>query len=276
MLQTIFAAFTDAKDAERAAGALMDHGLTANDISFVAHESYRDGPVGEDRPKAMYTPGPDGGIASGTGVAATGLTQPVIDAEDIQGDPAEAVEGAVHPNRLGDTTYSAMRPFSIPGSEASANAIWAPGDESFEATSAHEERDGSPRPLISTTTGQDVASGAGKGAVAGLGVGLIAGLTSLFLPGFGWVLGGGGLSLALAGAAATTAAGAAAGGVTGFLKDQGVPEDVLIRYHDAFEHGGAILGVLPTEAVDRPTIEAILAKYGALNIDTYGEERMAG
>lgn len=276
MLQTIFAAFNNAKDAERAAGALMDHGLTPNDISFIAHESYRQQERDKDEPRAVYSPGEDG-PAAGSGVAAIGLTKHVYDAVDIDGQPGEAPEGAVHPNRLGDTVYSGNSPFSQPGSEAAANTLWAPGDDSFDPPVANrEEPQGSPRPSISTTTSADAAAGAEKGALAGLGVGLVAGLTSLFLPGVGWVLGGGGLSLALAGTAAATAAGAAAGGVAGYLKDQGIPEDVLTRYRGAFERGGAILGVLPTESVSRPTIEAILAKYGALNIDTYGEERLAG
>ena len=61
----------------------------------------------------------------------------------------------------------------------------------------------------------------------------------------------------------------------GYLKDQGVPEDVLTHYNDTFVQGGAILAVTPNVEKPRAEIEAILSKYGALNIDTYGENRVA-
>ena len=51
---------------------------------------------------------------------------------------------------------------------------------------------------------------------------LFNGIAALFVPGVGWVLGGGALASAIVGAAAATAAGAAAGGVYGYLKDQGL------------------------------------------------------
>jgi len=43
MSETIYASFADAAMAERAAGALLDHGVDEDDISLVSHESaYRD------------------------------------------------------------------------------------------------------------------------------------------------------------------------------------------------------------------------------------------
>jgi predicted phage tail protein len=123
---------------------------------------------------------------------------------------------------------------------------------------------------LSTTTGEDAASGAAKGAGWGLGVGAAAALASLFVPGFGLVLGGGALATALTGAALATAGGAIAGGVTGYLKDQGMPADVSATYGEVVEHGGAILAVqLPSGDVDQATAEGLLAKYAAANIGTY-------
>lgn len=123
---------------------------------------------------------------------------------------------------------------------------------------------------ISTTTAEDAGVGAAKGAGIGLGVGVLAGLAALAIPGFGLVLGGGALAAALAGTAAATAGGAVAGGVTGYLKDQGVPEHEAQPYHEHFERGGAVLSVTaPSNDVGQTTVEGVLEKYGAVNINAY-------
>jgi hypothetical protein len=134
----------------------------------------------------------------------------------------------------------------------------------------HEREELGAKSGISTTTAEDAGSGAAKGAGIGLGVGVLAGLASLTLPGFGIVLGGGALATALAGAAGATAAGAVAGGVTGYLKDQGVPEHAAQPYHEHFERGGCVLAVtVPSNEVGQATAEDVLDKYGAVNINSY-------
>jgi len=115
--------------------------------------------------------------------------------------------------------------------------------------------------------------GAIKGAAVGLSVGAFALALSLLIPGFGIVMGGGALATALAGMVGTIGAGAVAGAVVGYLKDQGVPEEAITVYRNTFDKGGAILAVaVPTE-FNRADIEAILAKYGATNVDMYGDVR---
>lgn len=289
-MQTVFGAFKDLKDAEKAAGALLDHGLQSEDISLVAHEQYREEWEAR-RTQVNYTPPNQGaletslggdpltevpyaGPGSAPGVAATGLTEPVVDDLDIEGNPAEYVEGVVHPNRLGDTVYSADRTLSWPaGENIAAGAQRMPGDSGqYEDADEHELKADHG---ITTTTGADAAKGAAKGAGVGLGVGVLAAVASLFIPGVGLVVGSGALATAIAGAAATTAAGAAAGGVAGYLKDQGVPEDVLVTYNQTLDDGGAILAVTPNAKVSTTEVEAILAKYGATNADAYGEQRFA-
>jgi hypothetical protein len=124
---------------------------------------------------------------------------------------------------------------------------------------------------LSTTTAADAEVGAAKGAGIGLGVGVAAAIASLVIPGFGLVIGGGALATAIAGAAGATAAGAVAGGVTGYLKDQGVPEVAATNYHRAYENGSAVLAlVIPSGDVTRIDAEGILAKYQATNINVYG------
>lgn len=123
---------------------------------------------------------------------------------------------------------------------------------------------------ISTTTPADAGAGAARGAGIGLGLGVLAGAAALLIPGVGFVVGGGALASALGVAAATTAAGALAGGVTGYLKDQGVPEEVVRDYGGTIEQGGAFLALrVPSGDVDRSVADEILAKYGGSNVRAY-------
>ncbi len=124
---------------------------------------------------------------------------------------------------------------------------------------------------VTTTTGADAAKGAAKGAGIGVAVGAAAVVASLFIPGLGLVTGAGALATALGALAGTTAAGAAVGAIGGYLKDQGVPEQVATRYEDAIKHGGALLAVsLPSGDMDRVTAEQILMKYNATDLNSYG------
>src|SRR5688572_15374801 len=141
MANTLYASFSDPEMAEKAIGALLDHGVRGEDVTVVTNETWsrsRYGDFDDDH-----------------------------DADDVE-DHAKAG--------------------------------------------------------VTTTTAGDAASGAAKGAGIGLGVGAAAALASMFIPGFGLVMGGGALASALAGLATTTAGGAIAGGATGYLKDQGVPD----------------------------------------------------
>ena len=123
---------------------------------------------------------------------------------------------------------------------------------------------------LSTTTGADAGVGAAKGAGIGLGLGVLAGLAVLAVPGFGLVLGGGALAAAIGAAGATTAAGAVAGGVTGYLKDQGLPEDSVRTYIDHLQTGGSLLTVtLPSGGVDVVSAEEIISKYDGADVNVY-------
>jgi hypothetical protein len=123
---------------------------------------------------------------------------------------------------------------------------------------------------ITTTTPEDAASGAATGAGVGLGVGILAALAAISIPGVGLVVGGGALATALVGTAATTAAGVIAGGVTGYLKDQGVSDDRVSRFTDMYSRGGAILTIdVPSGNVDAVLAESVLSKYGHANIEVW-------
>ena len=105
---------------------------------------------------------------------------------------------------------------------------------------------------ITTTTAKDAAAGAAKGAGVGLGLGSLAILASLAVPGVGLVMGGGALAAAIAGAVGTTAAGAVAGGVAGYLKDQGIPDEAVTRIASTYSEGGALISVALPSSRRRP------------------------
>ena len=126
---------------------------------------------------------------------------------------------------------------------------------------------------ITTTTGKDAAAGAAEGAGIGLAVGALAALASLLIPGFGLVLGGGALATAAAAAAGTSAAGAIAGGVAGFLYDQGMEASTARGFATTIEQGGAIVEVsAPSGEVAVEAIYHLLGKYGAEQVSEVGVE----
>lgn len=175
-MQNTYATFADPAMAEKAAGALLDHGVRAADLSIVFPEGYKTAEHGK----------------------------------------------------------------TVTG-------------EKLESAAEHG---------ISTTTAGDAGSGAAKGAGIGLVAGTLAALAAVFVPGVGLVLGGGALAMAIGAAAGTTVAGAVAGGVTGYLKDQGVPEQAIEHYEKVIATGGAIVTVsLTDEKIGNAEIESVLAKY---------------
>ena len=90
------------------------------------------------------------------------------------------------------------------------------------------------------------------------------------VPGVGWVVGGGALATAIAGAAGATAAGAVAGGVHGYLKDQGMTEDAVSRYGDAYNSGSTLVAItVPSNDVHAMEAEDTLRKYHGMNVSAY-------
>jgi hypothetical protein len=124
---------------------------------------------------------------------------------------------------------------------------------------------------VTTTTRHDAAEGAKKGLGAGAVLGALAGLASLFIPGYGVVVGGGALATAIGaaiGAAVGTAAGGAvAGGATGYLEDMGVDEEAASDFDRTIRNDGAIIVVhITTGGTTETEIRQILEKYQAVRI----------
>jgi hypothetical protein len=246
MARTIYASFTDISDAERAAGALLDHGVRTEDLSLVSARHDHDTPEAAGMPYDDYAATSDVSSESNTGV-----NRVTADYDD------DGVNRGVTTD-LENANYT--RGSSTGGMDLSGDIPRDPDDvDDLSAKSG-----------ISTTTGADAAAGAAKGAGVGLGVGAVAALASLFVPGFGLVVGSGALATAIGGMAATTAAGAVAGGVTGYLKDQGVDEESAQVYDGAVRNGGAVLAItVPSGDCDEATAGEVIAKYGGSNVNTF-------
>ena len=120
---------------------------------------------------------------------------------------------------------------------------------------------------ITTTTGADAVQGATTGARAGVVLGALAGLASLFIPGYGVIVGGGALATAVSAAIGTAAGSTLVGGVTGYLKDQGVDQEAADDFHQTILNDGAIIVVhLPHGGVRESEVRAVLEKYHAMRI----------
>jgi hypothetical protein len=241
MQETIYATFADPSNAERAAGALLDNGVRQEDLTIVQHYNetantteYRRAVVADD----------------------AGEPIPVADNYDsgMTGMPVIAPEYAASPT---EPAYS--------------TTVYAAVDENPEREGSSEK---AAKEGLSTTTGGDAGIGAAKGAGWGLGIGTVAALASLFIPGIGLVIGGGALATAIGAAAATTGAGAIAGGVTGYLKDQGYEEHDGKRIEEVVKNGGALLGVsLPSGHVDFAKAWEIIDKYNGAPISEAARNR---
>ncbi|NLD44574.1 MAG: hypothetical protein GX657_13900, partial [Chloroflexi bacterium] len=137
-------------------------------------------------------------------------------------------------------------------------------EEEVEDTHAQER---SAEHGLTTTTRKDVVSGAKNGGAVGLGIGAVVAIASMVVPGFGVVAGGGALATALGGAIGATAAGAVAGGAVGYLKDQGVAEEIVHRYAEVLETEGAVVSVdLPSGDVTEDDVHWVFDKYGGMNV----------
>lgn len=219
-LQTIYALFQDVADAERAIGALGDHGVAADSIGIAARRP------AEQAEAVRVRDGYARVIDEETTSAAT--------YEPLPGtQPAAAVVSTLSPNSSVDTPLNV----AVVGKEG-----------------------------LTTTTPQDAAAGAAVGSGVGLLAGLLAAAAAITIPGVGLVLGGGILAGAFGVAAATTAAGAAVGGVTGYLKDMGMPENAAASVGDRLREGDYLL----TVAVDPARydeIKQLLLKYNAAGVD---------
>ena len=258
LMAHLYASFADAALAEKAAGALLDYGVRQEDISLVANDQY-----GKTRDSFTAQPGDAGYPIPGTTTGAFGAEGTSAVYRGTVGDPIVGTETPVT-GRNASVFDATPAPGEINGD---MNPLDTGGPDSYASQGDVET---AAKHGISTTTPEDAGEGAIKGTGIGLGVGLLASLAALTIPGIGLVIGGGALAAALGATALTAGAGAIAGGAAGYLKEQGVPADAAERYHGAVTGGGAVLSLtIPSGKVDQATAEAVLAKYGASDLNAY-------
>lgn len=255
MAETLYASFAEPSQAEKAAGALLDYGVLAEDLSLITRGSHTE----------TYTTQTSTGERAAAGTAAAGNR--TAEAGDRFAAGASRAAGADY------TAANYEAAAERHEATATEEGRQAAGDyETTHESRHHDDTELAAKKGISTTTSKDAGVGAVKGAGIGLGVGVLAALASIFIPGVGLVTGGGALATAIGAAAGTTAAGAVAGGTYGYLKDQGVPEATAKVYNQTLEMGGSILAVhVPSNDVDQSTIEGIMEKYGAVSINIFAE-----
>ena len=299
MGNTIYASFNDPDLAEKAAGALLDHGVRAEDISLVrkgtnlADTTYV-APVTDSLNDAYNPFGADGSAANDTYRANRTPTSnfereldstPTKEYDSIvarQENAQMLLGSSLGPNEAGahlqdPASFTGTRPYDLEepadtiGSETYAttyNKNYATG--TYEAEENPDNLENAAKHGISTTTSADAEAGAIKGAGWGAGVGAVAAVASLFVPGLNIATAGGAIAIAIGGLLATTVAGAGAGAVTGYLKDQGVDHAVAEHYENTILSGGALLAVtLPSGDVGEFEARSVIEKYGAINVNAY-------
>jgi len=250
---TIYATFQDAAAAERAVGALLDHGVRKEDVSVVSsHDPKILRPLDPSNAEIGYEP------IFGYSPSIGSVGVPMI-YTDVPGGAAPS-ESLIDPETQNFTSRENVKPVNDNTESA--------GDDATGRDTAIETEDVA-KYGITVTTGADAEEGAKKGAAWGAGLGIVAGLTALVVPGVGLVYGGGALAIAIAAAAGSTVAGAAAGALTGYLVDQGVATPVAERYGDAPKDGGALVAVtVPSGMVLGEHVDFLLRKYEATHIST--------
>jgi hypothetical protein len=291
MSNTIYASFNDAVLAEKAAGALLDHGVLSQHISLVRNhqgpERIYDGVVevpAVDPGSGITVGGP--GVVSPTGSAGipnwrsmSGIDEPESSGFGAAPSPGYNQGTSVDEeiNREEGEPNMGRLAAAYPSGVASTGGVFPSG---LTGEAGYDTAMGTSSPIepeevakygISTTTPADAGSGALKGTGVGLGVGILAALASLMIPGVGLVVGGGALAIALGGLAASAGAGAAAGAVYGYLKDQGMEEPIARDYSQIVQNGGALLAVqYPSGPVEETEIRQILTKYGVASVGLVG------
>jgi hypothetical protein len=262
MSNILYASFSDALSAERAVGALLDHGVRKEDVSVVSsHNAKTIEHPRSDVEGVAYEP--IFGYNAALGAVAV---PPIYTDIPARSAPAGEAEGVPRSEVSASSELpDAQRNLNDNTNQAAASGARGAGD--YVDTS--KDTEDVAKSGITTTTAKDAEEGALKGTAWGAGLGILAGLAALIVPGVGLVYGGGALALAIAGAAGTTAAGAAAGAVTGLLVDQGVDVKSAEDYQDTIDKGGALFAVtVPSGAVSEENAQHLLLKYGSFTIST--------
>ncbi len=297
MPTTIYATFANEGDAERAAGALMDHGVASEHISFILPERLQAAmPVTESRlPAPGIAPRPDPVLEPAAENMATPEDIPIPDvavpppphltpAPVPAGSmgPSNPAQPGVQPGYRYDALGAVIPDTPDVRNQQGVPVTHVPSDravlaadtpiDTVNANHAHiidmNRRQPHAAGGISTTTGRDAAKGAAEGAGIGVGLGILLGLATVAIPGIGLVAGAGALVAGLA--AATGVAGGIAGGVYGYLADLGLPPATVRHLTENLQAGGPVLSVEVAGETPSAEILQLLRKYNATSAEAFG------
>ncbi len=308
MASSIYATFSTEADAERAAGALMDHGIAANDISYIVPEASSTLPAAGSPGPTITHPYSEAAAYSGTDPAVRlpepselpAITVPVPSAPQTSADPPVGYQydalGALIPDpaprtvtvttvtdpvtgssvsRQTETISTGTVAAMLPDTAEIVGRAPVPGNATEDSIQAEN------RPhIVDLHRIQPAAAGgistttgadAAKGALGGAGIGL--GLGALLglaaLAIPGVGLVAGAGALVAGLAAATGAAGGLAGGVFGYLADLGLPADHVKLLSEQWKTGGVILSVQDNGVLGEQELLQVLRKYGATSAVAY-------
>ena len=271
MAQTIYATFITEHAAEKAAGALMDHGVPAADISFLvshapAQTDYAGGLVPTPAGPGTQATAPISAPAEVVPVASAPLTtSPVV--APVTPAPNVAVVPGVDPvTHEPVRTVASVAPADIPAIPANTPIDTIEGDRHPHIVDINRDLPHAASGITTTTAG-DAAKGALEGAGIGLGLGILLGIATVAIPGIGLIAGAGAMAAGLA--AATGAAGGVAGAVFGYLSDMGLPPEHAKRLSAHLEGGGAVLSVTPQGTISQSELTVLLEKYGATSAQVF-------
>lgn len=279
MADTLYATFSNPSDAQTAASQMLELGIGKDEISLFfradggVKESSNSVDLVDTRPTTPmkgteFNQGPDP-LGNGLRQLSVPRIERGVDADIHKGperDPNAGAQEPADPNGpyMDFSDSNEEEPFSRgfnAVSEDSPPLIKVdPDADSYRDADTH---------VKPGATMSDVGHGAAHGAGIGLGVGALAAVATMLIPGLGMVIGGGTLAAAMAALVAGTGAGTLAGGLAGFLTEHGVPQDEAARYANIHSRGGAILAVSVLQNDMRPTVEEVLRKNGADEVEVH-------
>jgi hypothetical protein len=280
MAQTLYATFANPNNAQSAAAEMLQMGIGKDEISLFfkrdghMKESTESVDLMDTRPTTPmqgteFNHGPDP-LGNGLRQLSVSRIERGVDADihhvAAERDPNAGVQEPAEPRMpyLDVSDSNESEPYS-----RGFNAVSADSPQNIKIDpDADAYRDTDPQVKPGATIG-DVGHGAAHGAGIGLGVGALAAVATMLIPGLGMVIGAGTLATAMAALVTGAGAGALAGGLTGFLTQHGVPEEEAARFAQIHEKGGAILAVSVFREEMRETVDQILRKHGAVEVESH-------